>query len=789
MIWVRRTILFLLVITLLPLVFISIVLLRLNDTFLNPAFYPSLLEKTGVYRFVMVDVLTSALDEARDLDPEALGVDLDQNPLSAYGPATPLLVDAVNRALPPEDLEAMIAPATLGVGEYIAAKRDTLTLRVSAQGRVETLVRELKEVMNEANTYDLILAQEMEPRIRESASEALESDPNLTRRASYLFGSTEEAADRLAEASRLILTAEWLQAQAEQALDEVTPFLAGESDNFEIRVRPTEEQVEAATEEAKAILREVDTYNLLFDQEIEPRVRDAANETGASNESASRWMLHLFGADGDATDRLIQAIRRIVTSEWTRAQIESAVDEVTPFLVGESDDFEVTVRLTDDQVDAAAEEAKAILREANAYDLLYAELIEPAVRDNLGEAVSLPYGVEITEDELVAVIRQAAPPAWVRQQADLLIDDVGRYIAGRTHRFSTEVSLIGNKANAEGILADLADAKLAEVVRGLPACRKAETLAASNRLRYGLPSCVPQGISANDIIEKAGPEVAGSIRPVVLALVPNSVRFTDSSFRSGIEQTAGGQDALDLLDDGRELFGEGWNYGSVDLRADLTGSSAETLDDLRTILADGYVYTHKDLRDDLAGRGDIIETLDEIRTLLADDYVYNHEYGIGERPISRMVRDLDIMHSQAMAVRRFGWTAYVLTPILLIGIMLLSGSRWIDRMWRTSAFLLVSAVVSFVAVGPFYDALFAPGFDQAHADIMARSGGDFGDTFLLVANKVRELSNLARSEFVGGVRLTSLILTGFVASALLVILFRTRIPPRVPRPRKVRAGF
>ena len=51
MIWVRRTILFLLVITLLPLVFISIVLLRLNDTFLNPAFYPSLLEKTGVSRF------------------------------------------------------------------------------------------------------------------------------------------------------------------------------------------------------------------------------------------------------------------------------------------------------------------------------------------------------------------------------------------------------------------------------------------------------------------------------------------------------------------------------------------------------------------------------------------------------------------------------------------------------------------------------------------------------------------------------------------------------------------
>ena len=61
----------------------------------------------------------------------------------------------------------------------------------------------------------------------------------------------------------------------------------GESDGFEISLHLTDEQVEAAAEEVKAILREVDTYNLLFDQEIEPRMWDAANEIETGNESAS----------------------------------------------------------------------------------------------------------------------------------------------------------------------------------------------------------------------------------------------------------------------------------------------------------------------------------------------------------------------------------------------------------------------------------------------------------------------------------------------------------------------
>ncbi len=633
MIWLRRIISVPLGIALLMSLFASLMVLRLNDTFLNPDFYPDQLRRADVYRFVMVDVLTSALDEARALDPKKLGAGFDENPVAVYGPATPRIVGAVNRALPPEDLEELVAPVALQIGEYVAAERDDL----QAGEHVKAMASELKELMRGAGAYDLLLDQDVETRIREAVSEALTADENMSRRIRYLFGSPE-----------------------------------------------------------------------------------------------------------DAADRLIQAVRRILTPLWMQEQGESALDEVTSYLVGDSDSFEIRVRLTDMQVEAAAEEIGAILREGDVYEFVYTELIEPAVRDSLGKSVYLPRGIEITEDELVGVLRQAAPPAWVRQQAEILADDGGAYVTGRTDGFSTEVSLVGNKEDGESLLENLADAKLTEAVLGLPACRtRTEALAAADSLGHGLPACIPLGSLGSGIIEMVRSEVTGSIRTLALSLVPNRIRFTDSDFRSSVRQ-AGGQESLNLLDDVRELFREGWTYGSAELRADL------------------------------AGRGGVVEALDEIRAFLVDGHVYTQEYGSGDRPANPVVRDLDAAHSQAIAVRRYGWIAYVLTPVLLIGIGILGGRNWPARVAWAAPFLIVSAGTAFVGVGPFYDAYFAPMFERAHADITPQPGADFGNTLQLVADKVLEVSETVRGEFVGGVRQASLALALTTSAALLAALFWAR---------------
>ena len=188
MIWLRRMTAILLGVALIPTLFASLVLLRLNSTFLSPSYYPDRLARSDVYRFVMVDVLTSAIDEARQPNPGDFGGGFDANPIAAYAPSTPQIVGAVNSALPPEDLEELVAPTALRIGEYVAAERADLAITVQPGESVKAVARELGKLVGQASEYDLFLDQELEPRIREGVGEALAADGDVSRRSATCSG-------------------------------------------------------------------------------------------------------------------------------------------------------------------------------------------------------------------------------------------------------------------------------------------------------------------------------------------------------------------------------------------------------------------------------------------------------------------------------------------------------------------------------------------------------------------------------------------------------------------------
>ena len=352
------------------------------------------------------------------------------------------------------------------MGEYISAERDSFTVAVHLGEYAEAMLQELPMLMSDAGIYTLLLEQEAQPRIREMIS----ADENVSRWGPYLFESTEDAVERLTQATMSILTSEWAQSQAVTAFEEVTPYLLGRSDNFEIRILFTDAQVEASLEEVKTILQESGIYDRLFEREIEPQIRASVHEAIAASPEVPRWTQYLFGTDKAAADRLVQAANRIVTARWMQSQAESALEELTPFLTGRADEFLLRIRLSDTQANAAMEEIKSILRETDAYDLLYVDVIGPVVRENLGSSVILPYGVEVTDDEVVGVLREAAPPWWVQQQAEMLIDNVSPYLTGRSAGFSVVVSLVDSKRRAEGALVEVVGADLANKVSALPAC-------------------------------------------------------------------------------------------------------------------------------------------------------------------------------------------------------------------------------------------------------------------------------------------------------------------------------
>ena len=628
----------------------ALMLLSLNGTFLNADFYTDRLEEADVYRFVMVDVLTSALDEVREREPDELGADLRENPVATSGLSTAQITDAVHRALSPEDLEAIVAPAVREIAGYATGERDEFTLDLRAGETIRGVVREVQVLMREAGVYERLLERELEPRIREAAGDAL-----------------------------------------------------------------------------------------------------------ASGADASGWMQRLFGSDDDAGGRLAEVVLGVVTPEWFGAQVEHILDELTAYLTGESDSVEIRIRLSDAQVATAVEDLKSILRESDAHELVYTDVLDPAVDEGLDETVTLPYGVEISRDEVKDLLREAAPRAWVEQQADLLIEDVSAYVTGRSEGFSTAISLVGNKQDAARLLTDLAVARVAENVRGLPVCSTDADVSAAAAAESGtLPDCLPPGVSADDAVGEARPVIADAIPPLVLDPVPDTVTYTDADLRLAVRED-GGADALDALDDSRELFAVGWSYSEADLRADLS-SDREVLRDfdrLRSFLADGYVHTP------------------------------------GDPSASGFAEALDVVHDGSNAVRGSIWFAWLFLAAVLVAIGALGGTNWPGGVAWASGSLLAAAFVVLFLFWPVYEGVSGAVFEQAREEIAAQADGESASTVRLTGDKLVELAEGASDDFARGVRRSGLVLAAFALIALLGAIFWDRIAPVFgdPLQRQDRGGL
>ena len=615
----------------------TLALVRLNGTLLQPEYYPDLVQRSQVYRFVMVEALTTAIDEARRLDADRFGGIFRENPVATSGLTTGQITEAVHRGLSVEDIERLGSPVMLQVGEYVTGNRDSVAVSI---------------------------------------------DPGHVR------GVTSEVHDLMSQSG---------------------------------------------------------AYSSLIEYELEPRVREAAGEMLNANEDVSVWTQYLFASSGDAEDMMVRVVMSAVTAEWLAEQVELAMNEFTSYLVGETDSFEISVRMTDSQVEIAVEETKSILREVDAYEVVYPGVVEPVLTGVFGAGVELPYGVIVTTDEVMGALRQAAPPSWVQRQSENLIDQVGPYVVGNSDRFSTEIDLSGNKREGAAVLADLAVGNVLEVLSTLPFCgTRAQATAARRRLEQALPGCIPSGVSVGEILGYAETNIAGSIESLVLAPIPDTVTFDEAHLRTALEQS-GGPETL------------------------------ERLDYIRVVMDEGWTYSHQNIRADLSGRGDALNALDGARSFFRDGYSHTYKASSDRRATNRVSAALDNSRARLEAVSRYEWPAYLLTPVLLIFISLLGGTSWRGRVIWASSAVLTSAGLIYILTWPVQQPVADAAAEQVRAEVGLQIHGIFSGTLQLINAKVGEVAEGVAVDIVSGVRLYSLVLAGAATVVLLTALFWRRV--------------
>lgn len=595
------------------------------STVARPGFYTEQLAEADAYHFVTTDLVDALIEDARRLDAQDFDEDFQDNPIESSGLTTPEIADAFRRALPPDDLEAIAAPALEELLEYLAGERDSVTVDIALGPYVEAAVDEVTTLMRESGAYEQLLERELEPIFDEWASEAL----------------------------------------------------------------PPDEQ-----------------------------------EPG--------WVTFLGGSSGNARNSLVRVFTRVVTPEWLAQQVEGNADELTSYVVGSSDGFELRVALDDVQTAAAADEIEAIVGGADAYDLAHSTVIGPAVEEQVDAVVQLPYGLEVTREEVLAAVREAMPPEWVEQQAAVLAAGVAPYLTGQSDRFTFEIDV--PKDMAAVALTGAATSSLGDALERLPPCATgADSATALAALQRELPDCMPPDLGVREVLEEATPVIRAAIDESVMGRVPDTVTYTERDLRAALERDAG-PDALVAIDDVRALFTTDWTYTDADLRADLSEDEAAALDDVRAVLGDGL--TLELVTEDREGLEEALEAVREV----------------------------------ADGVRSARWVALVMAVALLGTVGAVGGTSWRTGVaWSAATLLLAAAPIALVA-GPAYQSASAAMFDALRDAIVIDPDAAFVLTLDLLTDKLLDIAEGSADDIAGGIFRNSLLLAVLGGVALAVSL-------------------
>jgi hypothetical protein len=655
MIWIGRIISVPLGLLLSVLLLLTLFTVQVSNTFLKPSYYTEQFAEADLYEFALNDLLTSALDEARDLPPSEFS--LDENPIKTSDLSTEQIVQAINRAVPPEYIQDLV----------------------------------------------------------------------------------------------------------EQSFDQFGGYLTAERDEFELTLRAGE-QVAIIVDEVKALLREADAYSLLFDEAVEPKIRDAVQ-------------IELpLGAEA-SPDQLVQAAQRIVPADWVLQLVEDTLDEVTTYMIGKSETFEVGINLSD-RIDIALVEVKSILRDMDAADLLYDQVIEPIVVDSLGATTDLTFGVSVTEAEILGALREAAPTEWVEEQVELVIDEAAPYMAGKTDSFSVDISLVENKRLASNIIVDMVEEKLTTLIDELPACRTVAEAVAATRGGAGLlPACAPPNVALDELIQLSGIDIGDTVQRSVLGPVPNMVSFSETRILSALN-VAGAGGNVDLLDKFRGFLRDGCVYTERDLvRPRPEGALcpsiyheqiSDRVDDVRSFLSDGFTYTHIDFRRDLGKLNDLDSNspLDPPRVELLF---------IPDTAISIW----DLSRNWLSWTRDNRWIFYLPLVLLLAVIGFLGGRGWWGRLIYAASFLLVTAAILVIAFGPVYGTVTSGQFDDQREEAIQEINEDVDtklpSTSRLALDKGFDMAESVAKDFSSGIRTSAITLAFISIIAIAATVFKNTI--------------
>lgn len=267
---------------------------------------------------------------------------------------------------------------------------------------------------------------------------------------------------------------------------------------------------------------------------------------------------------------LINVTKETFPPDWLQTQVESADTKLIQYVLGDQDNFTITIPLRD-RVDPLATAILEITSRQEIYDYLMYEIITPTIMTNLGSAVNLPFQVTLTKEEILSAIEEALPQTWVQARLADVINGIAAYLKGDVNTINIEINLADRKTAAMDILATQTDQKLEALFNSMPECSQGQFNQIVANLHPGeMPSCRPSGVSYQQFKTTLNINVAASVNQMVGDHIPNSWVYTDAQLRQSL-----GEDNAKFLDKARDLITKGGVITEADLRDKISNNSED----------------------------------------------------------------------------------------------------------------------------------------------------------------------------------------------------------------------
>ena len=517
------------------------------------------------------------------------------------------------------------------------------------------------------------------------------------------------------------LPPEWLQTQVELTINQVVPYVWGDTEGFKVNI-PLKERVEVAAQAAKDTLHKEDVFPVLYDQTIDLILDEIMPDM---EEMPPPFAL--------TRDEMATILRTVLPAEWALMQIDSAIDEVVPYFTKDKEQFTVQVDISE-RLDALETVVADILNRPETYDYLLEDVVAPAIKQKIQEVTPLPIGMVLTNGEILQAMRQVLPLDWYQLQVTDIVGQIFAYLKGEQETLEVVIPLADRKPVAASVLGDLADQKLESLMDSLPPCTAAQLLdLLLNPPLNSLPECRPLDMSYAELKQLLGIDIGVVIGLAVAMLIPDQWVFTEAD----LHQALGGEGDEDVLGQAREWVEKGLTYTDEDLRANL-GADYDIMEDIRQWIADGVNFTERELHDWIRSAGDgnadeQLQTFDNVRSWLG-------------------------------TARDWKMVVWVIPILLLLAIGFLGGRRWNSKLLWAAAVLGIMAIIAYIVFGPLFSALVQPRIGEA---LMQAVGQAEGLPALLVGKGVTIVQN-ATVSFIGGIKSQALILLG--VSLVLIVL-------------------